>query len=409
MTKTLVLVFSLLMCCAGSQAWAQDQAVAELLRRHTGAGTLAQGESELAARPQDAQTVAAINMICFARAVEKLGQNLHRYGLRPPRHGLIPILRLPVPENRNPEPLTYEKMRAVYAAFLADLGAIDTALQALPTGPVKLPLDLNGVRLDLNGDGRTVDEETLGAIVQVLTTGGMGRPRQAAVEPWEVAFDRADMLWLRGYTRLLSGFLEFALAYDWRDTYAATAHLFFAGAVNPSGSNNDPSPMLGQDAGQIADAIAFIHLARWPVAEPQRLLRARDHLKAVTTISRETWKEILAETDDDREWVPAPGQKNTAFPGMAVTQERLDAWLAALDEFDAALDGKKLIPHWRYRQGMDLNAFFTQPRPFDLVLWITGHAALPYLKDGPVIQQTTWAQWQRVFAGQFLTYAIWFN
>jgi hypothetical protein len=94
---------------------------------------------------------------------------------------------------------------------------------------------------------------------------------------------------------------------------------------------------------------------------------------------------------------------------MQVTQERLDAWLAALDEFEAVLDGKKLVPHWRYRQGIDFGAFFTQPRPFDLVLWMTGHAALPYLKDGPVTSQQTWNQWQRIFSGQFLAYAIWFN
>ena len=40
--------------------------------------------------------------------------------------------------------------------------------------------------------------------------------------------------------RLLSSFLEFVLAYDWRETYGATAHLFFAGAADPSGAKAIP-------------------------------------------------------------------------------------------------------------------------------------------------------------------------
>lgn len=391
-------------------AQAQDASVADLLRKHANAGTLAQGERDLSARPENAQTVAARGMIAFASAVEKLGQNLFRYGLRPPRHPMIPILRLPVPENPKPEPLTYEKLRAVYATFSDDLAAAEKILAGLPDGPVKLPLDLHAVRLDLNGDGAATQEESIGAILIALTRGRPAPGQQSAQpESWNASFDRADMFWLRGYAQLLSAFLEFTLAYDWRQTYDGTAHLFFAGATDPSGARADPNPALGRESPPIADAIALIHLMRWPVAEPARLQKAREHLKAVIALSRVTWKEILAETDDDHEWIPSPSQKQVAFPGMAVTQERLDAWMKALDEFEEVLDGKKLIPHWRYRQGIDFRAFFDQPRPFDLVLWMTGHAALPYLKDGPVTSQESWAQWQRIFGGEFLAYALWFN
>lgn len=403
------------LCLAGT-AQAQRADPADLLRRHAEAGTLAEGEAALAALPQDRQAIAALGAIKFVRAVETLAQGLYRHGLKHPRHNNIPLLRLPLPENPQPTPLTYDALRAIYARFLADLTAAEAVLARLPEGAVRLPLDLNAVRLDLDGDGRASAEEALGRIVLQV---GMGNPRasdpagQPTIDSWEVGFDRADMTWLRGYCHLMSAMLEFVLAYDWRETYDAAAHLFFAGAADPLGPRAAPErardPILGGDGGQFADLVALVHLVRWPLAEQDRLPRVRDHLKSVIALSRQTWTEVLAETDDDHEWLPGPNQRNTAFPGLEVTAERLDAWKAALTEFEAALDGMLLVPHWRYRQGIDLKAVFTEPRPFDLVLWGTGQAALPYLRDGPQMSRASWARWQRIFAGQFLTYAIWFN
>ena len=56
-----------------------------------------------------------------------------------------------------------------------------------------------------------------------------------------------------------------------------------------------------------------------------------------------------------------------------------------------------------------LKRVFTEPQPFDLVLWITGPAALPYLEDGPVSTSEEWARITGAFEGSFGSYAIWFN
>jgi hypothetical protein len=137
--------------------------------------------------------------------------------------------------------------------------------------------------------------------------------------------------------------------------------------------------------------------------------RVRSHLKQVVALSRESWKAILSETDDDREWIPAPTQKNGVLPGMAVTRQRVDTWLAALDDFEAVLDGRMLLPHWGLEKGFNLKRVFEEPGRFDLVLWATGHAAAPYLEDGPVISQESWRLWQQVFRGDFLSFAAYFN
>jgi hypothetical protein len=399
---------------AAAPARAQDTPA--LVARHMEAGTYAQGELELARlverNPQDAAARMGLGMVQFGRAVEKLGQGLYRYGLVPPRQSFIPILRLPVPENPRPEKLDYDKLRAVYLGFLADLAKAEATLAAMPAGDVKLPIDLFKVRFDFNGDGRLGDDESLLGIMARLGSG----PREPAAPPpgqnWQVAFDRADATWLRGYCNVLSAFLEFVLAYDWRETYAATAHVFFKGAVDPSNPNHaqgEPTAMLGRDSGTAADAVALIHLIRWPLSEPARMQKARAHLKQMVVLSRQNWREILAETDDDREWLPGPHQKNSAITALQVTQERVDGWMAALSLFDEVLDGKKLLPHWRFTKGIDFRAVFEQPTAFDLVLWFTGHAAAPYLKDGDVLTQATTRDIQNMFGGNFAGFAMWFN
>ena len=87
---------------------------------------------------------------------------------------------------------------------------------------------------------------------------------------------------------------------------------------------------------------------------------------------------------------------------MPVTQEEVDAWLHALDDFDAVLDGTKLLPHWRFAQGFNLKRAFFEPRDFDLVLWVAGIGVAPYLEDGPTLSLTDWNQWNRAFNGNFL-------
>ncbi len=121
------------------------------------------------------------------------------------------------------------------------------------------------------------------------------------------------------------------------------------------------------------------------------------------------WAAARAETDDDREWLPAPGQKSGVMAGMEVTDERIDAWLAALTEAEAVLNGSKLAGHWRFQKGFSLPRVLAEMQSFDLVLWVTGHAALPFLADGPIADGEAFANADRVFSGDLLTYAFWFN
>ncbi len=390
---------------------------ANVTRQTLESGHLEAGETDLAARvaadPSDNEARFGLGMIRFAEALERFGQRQYRYGLRAPANAIIPVLRLPVPVNAAPEELTYEKQRENLQGLIDDLAKVEATLAPMSANETKIVIDLNAVKFDFRGDGKTEGMETLGSILANLRSpwGARGAPIESG--PFEVKFDNGDAFWLRGYCHLLSASLEFALAYDWRDTFEKAGSLFYPKVAPrrfPANARlvGAKGGFLG-DSGQIADFIVLIHEIRWPLKEPARMQSAHAHLKQVVAMSRASWKSILAETDDDREWIPGPQQKNGVITSMPVTQAQVDAWLRALDDFDAALDGAKLVPHWRFVQGFNFKRVFFEPRDFDLVLWIAGYGAAPYLEEGPTLSWTEWNLWNQPFRSNFLGYAFWFN
>ena len=117
------------------------------------------------------------------------------------------------------------------------------------------------------------------------------------------------------------------------------------------------------------------------------------------------------ETDDDREWIPGPNQTGV-IPHLPVTDDIRTGWLAFLDEMEAILAGKTLVPHWRVKDGRGINVrrVFTQPpERFDVVLWVTGADVLAYLEKGTVSKPATWERINRLFGGQFGLFAEWFD
>lgn len=346
-----------------------------------------------------------LGIIRFVQAIEHLSQGLYRYGLQPPRSFVMPIVRLPVPENPNPEPVDYKKFREILLTFVADLTAAEKVLARVNASDVKIPIDLSSVRYDANGDGTIGEDErfiSVMARVMEVETEELGHS-----DTLTVAFDRADAFWLRGYSHVLMALGEFLLAYDWHESFDDSFHVFFPKAHSPFQEALAP-PGEGMFSSEvaIADLISFLHI-RWPIAEPRRMRAVREHLKAMVSLSRDNWAAIMAETDNDREWIPNPSQK--AITGTQITSDQIDAWHKVLDEFDALLDGDKLMPHWRMNQGINLRKVFEKPTPFDLVLWITGPATMPYLEDGPILTSEEWEALTAGFEDSFGSYAIWFN
>lgn len=373
-------------------------------------GKLAEGEATfsaaLQAKPDDQQARFGLGAVQFVSAVEQLGQNFYKFGLRDQQQFLlnVPFLRLPVPVNLAPEKLTYEAARQILRTFVDDLARAEATLAPINDPQVKLPLHVTRIKLDFVGQG--LGSTTLAEVMQ----------RMRAIRDQRdllVHFDRADVSWLRGYCHLLSAMAEFVLAHDGREIFDSTAHLFFQRVESPLTFLQEGRKVFaygsGKDHFDVADVIAFIHLIRMPVKEPQRMQAALVHLEKMLALSREMWQLIQAESDDDHEWIPNAKQRGEL--NLRVTQEMIDGWLFGVQEAELVLQGKRLIPFWRGNgeRGVNLRRVFTEPRPFDLVLWAQGTAAAPYLEPGEITSPAVWDRLQRVFRGEFVVFALWFN
>lgn len=379
-------------------------------------GKLQEGESALAAalkeHPRDAQLRFGLGVVQFLRAVERMEQSFYRFGLQPDRAGGgIPFARLPVPTNPSPEPIGYADLRAIFQAWNGNVAKAEATLALLEDPAVKLPLHFGQIRLDLNGDGKASDDELLWKLYSRLNA--QAQVSAETARDFLITFDRGDVAWLRGYCHLLMAMGEVYLAHDGQELFDHTAHLFFAKPKLPYPflRVREPGRPVGEDLGTITDAIAMIHLIRLKPVEPARMQAVLDHLKQMIGLSRESWKFYMAEDDDDHEWIPNPKQTGV-IPGVKITDEMVRGWTQTfLDEADDLLAGSKLVPFWRDAggKGVNLRRVFTEPRELDLVLWVQGTAAAPYLEAGEVTTPAVWQRLQRIFQGEFLGFALWFN
>jgi hypothetical protein len=398
MRLALIAIFAFF--CAAAQAGPS----ADLLKTHLEAGTLKDGIVALA-NAQDKEALAARGTLKFLSAVEHLGQALHRHGLEVSRQQVLglPILRMPVPPNPKPEKLDYEAFRKILANLVDELALAETDLAEVGDAPVALPLDLARLKLDLDGDGKASDYEALGTMIPGLTG-------SAAAAAMPVDFDTADIYWLRGYGNFIGAFAQLLLAHDFSETFDKTFHLYFPRAGLPLADKLVFDPQLGNPMsnGNIADAISLLHLMNWNVAEPERRKDMRMKLKAMAELSRKGWASARAETDNSREWLPNAKQ-TPALPLGQVDDVVIDSWLAVMAEFEQLLDGKKLLAHWRFNEGINLRRLIDEGKDFDLVLLIAGADAVRWLEKGAVTDMVTWSQLQQGFRGNFLGYALWFN
>jgi hypothetical protein len=381
-------------------------------------GKLEAAEKELTraltADPDDEQSRFGLGATQFLRSIERLAQALHRYGLRDNLGvGVLPGGRvLPIPKNQHPEKVKLADVRAALQILLDDLKKSEATLAKVNKPETKLRWRLGLIRLDLDGDGRTSPSDSLQAIYAIPRNAARSADSGGIQGDAAFAFDRGDAAWLRGYCHILMAMVEAILAHDGTELFEKTGHVLFANVDSPYAFLGKGASLFssGRDGADFADIIAMIHLTRFPVSEPKRLAVARDHLKATISLSRVMWTWIGQESDNDHEWIPNPSQ-DTAVPGGKVTEVMIKGWHEFLDEADKLLDGTKLVPFWRGdgAKGINLKRVLLEPREFDLVLWVQGSAAVPYLEPGDITNRETWRRFQELYRGNFFGFALWFN
>ena len=360
-------------------------------------------EAHLKEQPKDDVARFGLGAIQFVQGIERLGQKLAVY--EPQTRG-NPDLReiFPVPPAPS-ESLSYPMVRKILQEWQDDLARVDATLEQIENEQVKLTLHVGKVPLNVAGGGaRTL------TLLPLLRNFRLGAPGREA--DFVITFDRADVDWLRGYCHVMLAIGEIGLAYDGQGVFDVFAHRLFKHVKTPHEFLLEPNRNPNQgwfDIEEISDVIAAIHMLRFPLVEPKRMAVALGHFELTLSLSRQMWKRTLAETDDDREWIPNPKQKGAI--NIPVTQEMIDNWLRAVDEMESILQGKKLLPFWRGKltRGVNLRRVFLEPMPLDLVLWVQGTAATPYLEEGEQTRPDTWQQINRSFGGQLIGFGFWFN
>lgn len=373
----------------------------------------------------DSEARFAAGVLTVVGGIEEFAQAMYRHGLTAPDIGMagallgVPVTP-PITANPDPQPLTYQELRLILENLTNAMdGGRDLLATAGESGDYVVPVDIMAIRMDLDGNGTAEDAETVAAILAgqlgldpaELAGSAKSKSKDAAsTEGFVVGFDRADAFWLSGYTQVVAAQADFLLAHDFEEMFNASFHRIFPQAGLPMQDYSMGGMLMMDPASDsaIADAVAFIHTFNFEVIDVDRLHDVRARLKSIVSFSRQNWQAILVETDDQRELVPSPAQ-TSIVPDVAVTQEVVDAWMETLDSVEAILDGELLIPHWRFRQGFDLEAYFESATRTDAVMIFTGYGALPFLKEGPIADAEAFRQGLAVFGENFPGFALWFN
>lgn len=368
---------------------------AETLSQEIARTGLAATETRLAALPTrtDAETF-TLGGVQFLRAIEGTFQDRYAMGLTD-RTGMLPLLRLPLPDNPTPTPFTPPAITALFAKAATNLAAAKTTLAAIPaTSDFAVEIALGDLWFDIDRTGTRSPGEGIADLV-------------ATLQPTTIRFDVADAAWTAAYADLLGAICAMVQAYD---PTAPIARVLQARTAMEEFGPLSPDPILGSATPLDAvDLVAMVLDTLNQTPNTAHMARAKQHLRDMVALNRDFWIRVATETDNNHEWLPNDAQHSAL--GLPVPPGTGSAWLAVLDDLDALLTGQKLVPYWRVSGsgGVDISAMFDDPRPIDLIGWVQGWAALPYLKQGPLVTPDSLNAFDTLMSGQTMLFALYLN
>ncbi len=361
-------------------------------------GQLAKGEETLnrylASNPKDDQARFELGIVTFVRAVERLAQSIYKLG-PVTRSQFIPFLTLPVPENKKPESVTYEKFRSLISTFGKDMQRVIDIIDPVKNPSVSVPLFVGRIKLDIDSNKSFSDWETMWVLYsQANRNAGVTREN---AESFSVVLDNADVYWLEGYCHLLSALTDALLCYDFKKLFEFAAPYAFARA--------------DFDEGDLSDEEYLNDILTLEVIDKQRKRKVAEDILSCFDSSRRCFEAAGLETDDNREWIPNPKQ-TSVIPGASVSAEMVSYWKMFLSEAESVVLGKKLVPLYMKdvngTVGVNINRMLMDEKPLDIPAMLkTG--TVPWMEKGTLTDYGFWTRLMRVFGGEFIGFAIWFN
>jgi hypothetical protein len=381
-------------------------ALAETLSQEIGRSglTATAARLETLASPGDVDRF-ALGGVRFLAAVEAALQKHWAAGWTDPT-GMLPFLRLPVPENPDPVPAD----PALITTLFRDMGlAMETARAPLADIPDSsgfgLDISFGDLWFDVNANATRDQGEDMMPLLGPALLGWRWSERDPAAPAPVVRFDVADAVWLSAYTHLLGGFSDLVQAYD--PTAALTQTLTAKAAMAALGPAFSEYESYG--LGTAADVIATLDAALSQQPDATRTRSAQQHFLAMITDNRRFWALVETETDNAQEWLP--NDRQTSALGLVLPPGTGTRWLAVLTDVEGLLQGTRLVPYWRVGDGAGVNVarMFTDPQPIDIIGWIQGRSAVPYLQTGTLVTAASWMAFEDMMLGEAMLMSIFLN
>jgi hypothetical protein len=202
-------------------------------------------------------------------------------------------------------------MRSALQQAEEELGRVDRDLAAAEHPDLALELCLACWEVDWNHNGRV---DRMDRLLFQIERDAQGRPIPAD-DPRRkptFRFDHGDVLWARAFVSFQRAALDLVLAYKWTELDRLFALVR---------SNDKPTITLRLD-------------------KPELVARARKGLLRGLDFADRTRKAYLAETDDDREWVPSPRQKNHPLP-LPVDDRLYETWRHVVADLQKLVRGEE--------------------------------------------------------------------
>lgn len=278
---------------APGRAGAHTQAAASALRASHFADAVREADAALASDERDSQAAAVRAVGRYQRAGEALVREL----------GAV------LDSGENLKFLDHEKGRLVWRTFLGELEQVDRDLAVVAADPgFSLELCIACWKVDWNGNGRIDGRDNRMLELEFDGKGGSLDEDDPRRRP-TYRFDVGDALWGRAMISFQRAAVELVLAYRWSEL----------------------DKLWGPDDAQ-ALTIKLI--------DPGRVKHARELLIAALGFSSQERAAYLAETDDDREWLPNPRQKSYAMP-LEVDDGLYATWAQVISDVHRMLSSQE--------------------------------------------------------------------
>ncbi len=378
------------------------------LSAEIGASGIAATAARLAALPTPtAEEAFALGALRFLGAIEDAVQLRWRVGISDSMQ-MLPVLRLPIPENPAPAPFEPAMVSSLFTGIAAGMDSARASLAKLPPeADFGLEIALSDLWFDIDANGLRNSGEDLSEIVGPALLGWRWMERDTATPLPVLRFDAADAAWLSAYTHLLSGVAQTVLAYD--PTEAITRVQDARRQLEQFSASRSDDSYLDRSFGNFADSFAMIAEALNQQPDPAFALGAQDHFLSMIAENRRFWALVERETDDTREWIPNDRQHSAL--GIELPQGAGAAWLSVLADAEALLKGELLAPYWRAgdKAGVNVARMFTDPRPIELIGWVQGWRALPYLEKGPIVTRQNLRRIEQMMSGSSTMFMVLVN